>query len=71
MEKVHRQGCKAVVHTSFGDVTEIAWIRNIEHAGIGVHLLVEEIALLLAFKRALALSKSGDEDDGLRLSDPV
>src|SRR5206468_8636499 len=59
---VEQVGNQVSVHTSKGDVTEIAWIRTVPD-WLTASIIGDEIAQLLAFKRAAGLF-----DDPLRRS---
>lgn len=48
-----RWGCKYTVHTTFGDISETAWVRNFEGSGASPMMVAENIAALLAHHRAL------------------
>ena len=54
-QRVKRVGCKATVQTPLGPVTEVAWMRNIEGGGVFACVLIDEIARLLAWKKAVDL----------------
>jgi hypothetical protein len=47
-----RVGCTVTLDTIFGEVTETAWLRNIDYAGVFPLSLSEDIAMLLACSRA-------------------
>lgn len=53
---VIRWGCKYTVHTSYGDFTETAWVRNFENSGVSPMTIAENIAGLLAHDRAIKSS---------------
>lgn len=55
-EDVVRWGCKYTVHTTFGDISETAWVRNFEGSGASPLIIAENIAGLLAYHRALKLA---------------
>jgi hypothetical protein len=52
LKKANRIGCEATVETPEGPVTEVAWMRNIAGV-IWPGTIIEEIARLLAWRRAL------------------
>jgi hypothetical protein len=51
-------GCRFTYTTTFGDVSEEAWVRNVEHAGVSPLGLAEDISGLLAAQSALRLADS-------------
>ena len=53
LKYIIRWGCKYTVHTSFGDISETAWVRNFEGSGASPLIVAENIAGLLAYHRAL------------------
>ena len=56
IKNVMRWGCKYTVHTTVGDVSETAWVRNFEGNVVAPMTIAENIAGLLAYHRALKLA---------------
>lgn len=54
--KAERVGVRAEVPTPLGTVAKTVWLRNIGHgSGLTPHLIAEEVALMLAFRSAVAI----------------
>jgi hypothetical protein len=54
--KAERVGVRAEVPTPLGAVAKTVWLRNIGHgSGLTPHLIAEEVALMLAFRSAVAI----------------
>lgn len=58
---VIRWGCKYTVHTTFGDISETAWVRNFKGSGVSPMTIVENIARLLAYNRAVKLAPASQK----------
>lgn len=56
MKSVVRWGCKYTVHTTFGDISETAWVRNFEGNVVSPMIIAENVAGLLAYHSALKLT---------------
>lgn len=54
-KNVIRWGCKYTVHTTFGDISETAWVRNSEGSSASPMIIAENVAGLLAYHRAMKL----------------
>lgn len=58
-KNVRRWGCKYTAHTTLGDFSETAWVRNFEGASASPMSIAENIAGLLAYNRVMdTISKS-------------
>jgi hypothetical protein len=55
IDKVKRHGCQITLRTPLIDIIQTTWVRNFEGYGVSSIGLAENIATLLAFKRALDL----------------
>lgn len=65
--KAQRMGVRAEVPTPLGAVVKTVWLRNIGHgSGLTPHLIAEEIALMLAFRSAVAIMGEHYEPETLR-----
>jgi hypothetical protein len=54
--KAERVGVRAEVPTPLGTVVKTVWLRNVGHgSGLTPHLIAEEVALMLAFRSAVAI----------------
>jgi hypothetical protein len=49
-------GVRAEVPTPLGAIVKTVWLRNVGHgSGLTPHLIAEEVALMLAFRSAVAI----------------
>jgi hypothetical protein len=58
---VKRWGCKYTIYTTFGDITETAWVRNFEGSGISSMTISANIAGLLACNRAMNMTAASQK----------
>jgi hypothetical protein len=66
-EKAERVGVQAEVQTPLGTVVKTVWLRNVGHgSGLTPHLIAEEVALMLAFRSAVAIMGEHFEPETLR-----
>ena len=56
MDKAERVGCIVTLQTSIGEISEIAWVRNIGHWS-QLHIVSKNIAELMAYLETLRLAK--------------
>jgi hypothetical protein len=55
-EKAERVGVRAEVPTPLGAIVKTVWLRNVGHgSGLTPHLIAKEVALMLAFRSAVAI----------------
>jgi hypothetical protein len=71
-EKAERVGVRAEVPTPLGTVVKTVWLRNVGHgSGLTPHLIAEEVALMLAFRSAVAIMGEHFEPKAPRRSDTL
>jgi hypothetical protein len=61
MKDVMRLGCKYTLHTTFGDVSETAWVRNLSGNVASPLVIAENIAALLACNTAMKLASKSEQ----------
>lgn len=50
-------GCKIEIHSKYGEISETCWMNNISGIGFSPFSIVDEIAILLAYKKLLSINE--------------